>query len=63
MNASIIFVTLVLAMMFLCGGVTANFAARRGRSRSAWFLLGSLLFPLPSIALALLPHCGKAKER
>jgi hypothetical protein len=55
MLASIIFVTLVLAVMFWCGRSTANFAARRGRSKGVWFLLGSVFFPIPSIVLALLP--------
>ena len=58
MLASIIFVILVLAIMFLCGRLTANFAARRGRSRAAWFLWGAVFFPLPSIVLALLPPRG-----
>jgi len=60
MLASIIFVLLVLAMMFLCGRFTANYAAQKGRSRSAWFVWGALLFPLPSIVLALLPPLGKS---
>jgi hypothetical protein len=55
MLASIVVFALVLAMMFLCGRFTAKHAAQRGRSRSAWFVLGSLFFPLPSIVLALLP--------
>jgi hypothetical protein len=61
MLAAIIFVTLVLASMFLCGRLTAQFAARRGRSRGAWFVWGALFFPLPSIVLALLPPHGQAK--
>jgi hypothetical protein len=56
MLASIIFISLVLAGMFLCGRHTAKLAAQRGRSKGAWFLLGSLFFPIPSIALALLPR-------
>lgn len=60
MLVSIIFASLVLAVMFLCGRCTAKFAAERGRSKGAWFLLGFLFFPVPSIALALLP---KAKRR
>jgi MFS family permease len=59
MLASIIFVILVLAMMFLCGRLTAKYAAQKGRSRSAWFVWGALLFPIPSIVLALLPPLGK----
>jgi hypothetical protein len=63
MLASIVFVTLILAMMFLCGRFTAKHAAHRGRSKSAWFVWGALLFPLfplPSIVLALLPARSKA---
>ena len=60
MLASVIFVMLVLAMMFLCGHLTARYAARKGRSRPAWFVWGALLFPIPSIVLALLPPRGKA---
>lgn len=55
MLASIIFAALSLAIMVVCGRLTAKHAAKRGRSRSTWFVLGSLFFPLPSIALALLP--------
>ena len=58
MLASIIFVILVLAIMFLCGGLTPNFAAQRGRSRAAWFLWGAVFFPIPSIVLAPLPPRG-----
>jgi hypothetical protein len=61
MLASVIFVTLVLAVMFWCGRSTAKFAAQRGRSRGAWFLLGSLFFPIPSIVLALLPSHSTKK--
>jgi hypothetical protein len=61
MPASIIFVALVLAVMFLCGRCTAKFAAQRGRSKSAWFVLGFLFFPIPSIVLALLPPQSKQK--
>lgn len=61
MLASIIFVILVLAVMFLCGRCTAKFAAQRGRSSGAWFLLGSLFFPVPSIVLAFLPPRSKEK--
>jgi hypothetical protein len=62
MLASIIFAALSLAIMVVCGRLTAKHAAKRGRSRSTWFVLGSLFFPLPSIALALLPprHQDKA---
>jgi hypothetical protein len=64
MLASIFFVIVVLAIMFWCGQVTAKFAAQRGRSKGAWFLVGSLffpLFPIPSIVLALLPTHSQAK--
>jgi len=61
MLASIIFVILVLAMMALCGRITAKSAERKGRSKSAWFVLGSLFFPVPSIVLALLPSRGRAR--
>jgi hypothetical protein len=63
MLASIILVTLVLAMMFLCGRLTAKYAAQKGRSKSAWFVWGALLFPIPSIVLALLPPLGKPTAR
>jgi hypothetical protein len=56
----IMFITVaVLLAAFLSGRVTAKYAARRGRSERAWFLLGALLFPLfpiPWMALALLPR-------
>jgi hypothetical protein len=58
MLASIVFVTLALAFMFLCGRFTAKHAAQKGRSKRAWFVWGALLFPLfplPSIVLALSP--------
>jgi hypothetical protein len=63
MLAWIVFVTLVLATMFWCGRLTAKYAAHKGRSKTAWFVWGALLFllfPLPSIVLALLPARGKA---
>ena len=59
MLASIIFVTLVFAIMFLCGRFTAKHAAHKGHSPSAWFVWGALLFPFPSIVLALLPARSK----
>jgi hypothetical protein len=56
----IIFITIpVLLAAFLSGRFTAKYAAQRGRSERAWFLLGALLFPLfpiPWTALALLPR-------
>ena len=55
----IIFIAiLLLAVAFLCGRFTANYAAERGRSKRAWFLLGSLfflLFPVPWMVLGVLP--------
>jgi len=61
MFAGIIAAILVLALMFLCGRYIAKFAARRGRSKAAWFLLGSLFFPVSSIVLALLPPRNNEK--
>lgn len=55
MFASITFIVLVLVIVALCGHCTAEFAARRGRSRGAWFILGAIFFPIPSIVLVLLP--------
>ncbi|MBR1277948.1 hypothetical protein [Bradyrhizobium sp. AUGA SZCCT0283] len=56
----IIFITIpVVAMAFLTGRFTAKYAAERGRSEHAWFLLGALLFPIFPIAwmtLGLLPR-------
>ena len=56
----IMFVTIpVLAVALLCGRFTANYAAERGRSKRAWFLLGSLLFlffPIPWMVLGVLPE-------
>jgi hypothetical protein len=56
----IIFITIpVLLAAFLSGRFTAKYAAQRGRSERAWFLLVALLFPLfpiPWMALALLPR-------
>jgi len=46
------------AIAFLCGRFTANYAAERGRSKRAWFLVGSLLFllfPIPGMVLGVLP--------
>jgi hypothetical protein len=56
----IIFITIpVLAVAFLSGHCTAKYAAARGRSERAWFLVGALLFPLfpiPWMTLGLLPR-------
>jgi hypothetical protein len=55
----IIFVTIcVLAVAFLSGRFTAQYAAQRGRSQRAWFVWGALFspfFPLPWMVLGLLP--------
>ena len=56
----IIFITVpVVAIAFLTGRFTAKYAAQRGRSKRLWFLFGALLFPLfpiPWMALGLLPR-------
>lgn len=57
MPGSIMF-SLVVIALFWCGGVTASFAAERGRSKRIWFILGALFFPLfPAqwFVLGLLP--------
>jgi hypothetical protein len=46
---------LYLSLICACGHYTANYAAQRGRSKAAWFIWDGLLYPLPYIALALLP--------
>jgi hypothetical protein len=56
MLALIIAATLYLSLMYVCGRYTAKYAALRGRSRTAWFVLGGLFYPFPYIALALLPE-------
>jgi hypothetical protein len=60
MSPWIIFITIpVLAVAFLSGRFTAKYAAQRGRSERAWFLLGALLFPLFPVqwmVLGLLPR-------
>jgi len=59
MLALIMFSLVVLGVMIWCGGLTANFAAERGRSKRIWFLWGALLFPLfPAqwFVLVLLPR-------
>ena len=56
----IVFITIpVLAVAFLSGRFTANYAAERGRSKRVWFLWGAALFPLfplPWMVLGLLPN-------
>ena len=51
----IVAMILYLSIVFACGRYTANYAEQRGRSRIAWFIWGALFYPLPYIALALLP--------
>jgi len=56
----IMFVTIpVLAVALLCGRFTANYAAERGRSKRAWFLLGALFFPFFPIQWMVLGHLPK----
>jgi len=50
---------LYLSLIWVCGRYTASYAAERGRSKAAWFIWGGLLYPLPYIALALLPPVRK----
>ena len=47
---------LYLSLLYVCGYYTANYAVQRGRSRIAWFIWGALFYPLPYLALALLPR-------
>lgn len=47
---------LYLTLLYVCGHYTAAYAAQRGRSKIFWFVLGSLLYPLPYLVLALLPR-------
>ncbi|MBR0825268.1 hypothetical protein JQ596_06955 [Bradyrhizobium manausense] len=51
---------LYLSLIYVCGRYTAKFAAERGRSRAAWFVIGGLFYPLPYLVLALLPPRRKA---
>jgi hypothetical protein len=55
MLALIIAATLYASLIYVCGRYTANYAAKRGRSETTWFVLGGLFCPLPHIVLALLP--------
>jgi hypothetical protein len=54
-----IFITIaVLAVAFLSGRFTAEYATEKERSKRAWFFWGALLFPLfpiPWMVLRLLP--------
>jgi hypothetical protein len=61
MFALIIAVILYSTLLYVCGRYTARYAAQRGRSKTPWFVLGSLFYPLPYIALALLPAPGKVE--
>ena len=61
MLAAFVFVAGLLAILVMCGRCTAKVAAEKGRSRGVWFVLGALFFPLPSIALALLPPRPRAR--
>ncbi len=56
MLAVIIAAILYLSLIYVCGRYTASYAALRGRSKTAWFVLGGLFYPFPYIALALLPE-------
>jgi hypothetical protein len=60
MFALVIAGLLYLSIIFVCGRYTANYAAQRGRSTVAWFVLGGLFYPIPYLALALLPARSKA---
>ena len=50
---------LYLSLIWVCGRYTAKYAGERGRSKAVWFIWGGLLYPLPYIALALLPPVRK----
>jgi predicted membrane protein len=60
MFAWIMFIAIcVLAIAYLSGRFTANYAAQVGRSRRAWFVWGAVffpLFPLPWMVLGVLPR-------
>ena len=55
----IVAVMLYLSLIWVCGRYTAKYAEERGRSKAVWFIWGGLLYPLPYIALALLPPVRK----
>ena len=59
MLALIIAAMLYATLLYVCGRYTANYAALRGRSKTTWFILGGLFYPVPYLALALLPSQGK----
>lgn len=60
MPALMIAAILYLTLLYACGHYTATYAVQRGRSRIFWFVLGSLLYPLPYLVLALLPRRAQA---
>ena len=55
MLALIIAAMLYATLLYVWGCSTARYAALRGRSKIGWFILGSLFYPVPYVALALLP--------
>jgi hypothetical protein len=61
MLALTIAAALYSTLLYVCGRYTANYAAQRGRSTTAWFILGGLFYPVPYLALALLPSHRKTK--
>jgi ABC-type uncharacterized transport system YnjBCD permease subunit len=52
----IVTAALYLSLLCVCGRYTASYAVQRGRSSIAWFIWGALFYPLPYLALALLPQ-------
>jgi hypothetical protein len=62
MLALIIAAMLYATLLYVCGRHTARHAAQRGRSKTPWFLLGSLFYPLPYLALAVLPAHREAND-
>ena len=52
----IVTAVIYLSLLGACGYYTANYAGQRGRSKVAWFIWGALFYPLPYLALALLPR-------
>jgi hypothetical protein len=61
MLAVTIAAVLYSTLLYVCGRTTATYAAQRGRSKTAWFILGGLFYPVPYLALALLPSHSKPK--
>ena len=58
----IVTAVLYLSLLGALGYYTANYAAQRGRSKMAWFMWGALFYPLPYLALALLPAVSPGDE-